>query len=86
MKYAILFLILAGSVSGCAIGPRYREPMMELPQSYRSYATREQGEAMINMPWWKVFKDETLQELVREGLLNNYDLRGAAARVDEYRA
>ncbi len=86
MRSVIIFLILIGCFSGCAIGPRYREPVMELPQSYRSYATMQQGEAMINLPWWKVFKDETLQELIREALLNNYDLRAAAARVDESRA
>jgi len=86
MKFGIIFITLAGLVSGCAIGPRYREPMMELPQSYRSYATQQQGEAMINLPWWEVFKDETLRELIREALLNNYDMRAAAARVDEGRA
>ncbi len=86
MKYAIFFLVLAGTVSGCAVGPRYREPKMELPQSYRSYATQQQGEAMINLPWWEVFQDKTLQALIREALLNNYDLRTAAARVDEFRA
>lgn len=86
MKFAITILILAVSVSGCAIGPRFKEPMMELPQSYRSYTTQQQGEAMINLPWWKVFKDEKLQELIREGLLNNYDLRAAASRVEEARA
>lgn len=73
-------------VSGCAIGPRYREPKMELPQSYRSYKTLEQGESMVNLPWWKVFDDKQLQEVIRETLVNNYDLRAAAARVDEARA
>ncbi|MDD5672405.1 MAG: TolC family protein, partial [Candidatus Omnitrophica bacterium] len=86
MKSAVVLMILALSLSGCAVGPRYREPALELPQSYRSYATQQEGEAMINLPWWQVFKDETLQELIREALLNNYDLRTAAARVDEAHA
>lgn len=86
MKLAMVLLMFAGCVSGCAVGPRYREPMMELPESYRSYATQREGEAMINLPWWEVFKDGTLQGLIRETLLNNYDLRTAAARVDEARA
>ncbi|MEI7751177.1 MAG: efflux transporter outer membrane subunit [Candidatus Omnitrophota bacterium] len=86
MKFATAFLILAILVSGCAIGPRYREPIMELPQTYRSYKTLDQGESMVNLPWWKVFNDKTLQELIRETLVNNYDLRAAAARVDEARA
>lgn len=86
MRSPLLILLSCLIVSGCAIGPRYREPSMELPQSYRTYATQAQGEAMINLPWWNVFKDDQLQELIREALLNNYDLRAAAARVDEARA
>ena len=86
MKSVATFFILAILVSGCAIGPRYHEPVMELPQTYRSYKTLEQGESRVNLPWWKVFKDKTLQELIRETLVNNYDLRAAAARVDEARA
>ncbi len=86
MHKTVLMLMLAMLVSGCAIGPRYREPVMELPQTYRSYKTLDQAESMINLPWWKVFGDKTLQELIRETLVNNYDLRAAAARVDEARA
>ncbi len=86
MKKAFLFFFPVLIISGCAIGPRYREPALELPQSYRSYQTVTQGESMINMPWWNVFEDKTLQELIRETLVNNYDLRAAAARVDEARA
>jgi multidrug efflux system outer membrane protein len=86
MKKAVLCSILALILSGCAIGPRYKEPMMELPQSYRSYATRQAGESMINLPWWGVFKDPVLKDLIREALLNNYDLRTAASRVEEARA
>lgn len=86
MKFKAAFFILTLLVSGCAIGPRYHEPAMELPQTYRSYQTLDQGESMVDLPWWKVFNDKTLQELIRETLLNNYDLRSAAARVDEARA
>ncbi|MFH0984418.1 MAG: efflux transporter outer membrane subunit [Candidatus Omnitrophota bacterium] len=86
MKFKAAFFVLTLFVSGCAIGPRYHEPAMELPQTYRSYKTLDQGESMVNLPWWKVFNDKTLQELIRETLLNNYDLRSAAARVDEARA
>jgi multidrug efflux system outer membrane protein len=86
MKLVTSFFVLAVLVSGCAIGPRYHEPTMELPQTYRSYKTLDQAESMINLPWWKVFNDKALQELIRETLANNYDLRAAAARVDEARA
>lgn len=86
MRIAAIILLIAASCSGCAMGPRYHEPVMELPQSYRSYKTIQEGEAMINLPWWGVFKDPALQDLIREALSNNYDLRAAAARVEEARA
>jgi outer membrane protein, multidrug efflux system len=36
--------------------------------------------------WWEVFRDPTLQELVRTALKQNYDVRIAAARIMEARA
>ena len=31
--------------------------------------------------WWESFEDPALQDVIAEGLRNNYDLRGAATRV-----
>jgi multidrug efflux system outer membrane protein len=39
-----------------------------------------------DLKWWEVFNDEQLQELEREALKQNYDLRNAAARVEAARA
>ena len=33
------------------------------------------------MKWWAVFQDEALQNLIKQALQNNYDLRIAATRV-----
>src|SRR5260370_1178755 len=38
------------------------------------------------LTWWEVYKDDTLQALIREALTNNYDLRIAMARVEQARA
>jgi outer membrane protein, multidrug efflux system len=37
------------------------------------------------MPWWELFRDDTLQGLIRRALTNNYDLRIASARVEQSR-
>src|SRR5438876_12126430 len=37
-------------------------------------------------PWWEVFRDPVLRDLIHEALRNNYDVRIAAARVQEARA
>jgi multidrug efflux system outer membrane protein len=41
---------------------------------------------MADLKWFEVFKDSQLQNLVREGLAQNYDLRDAVARVEQARA
>jgi multidrug efflux system outer membrane protein len=42
--------------------------------------------SLADLKWWEVFKDQRLQELERTALLQNYDLRDAAARVEAARA
>jgi multidrug efflux system outer membrane protein len=44
------------------------------------------AESLADLPWWELFRDSVLQDLTREALRNNYDLRAAAARVEEARA
>src|SRR5262249_19638865 len=39
-----------------------------------------------DLPWWQLFRDPTLQELIRAAVANNQDLALAAARVEEARA
>ena len=61
----------------------------ELQTPARQPATRLRGDqtgqtnSLGDMPWWELFKDETLQGLIRTALTNNYDVRIAAARVEE---
>jgi multidrug efflux system outer membrane protein len=57
-----------------------------VPDNYRSAPQTATAESLADLPWWEVFRDPVLQELTREALRNNYDLRTAAARVEEARA
>jgi multidrug efflux system outer membrane protein len=43
-------------------------------------------QSLADAKWFEVFKDEKLQELIREALANNYDLREAVARINLARA
>jgi multidrug efflux system outer membrane protein len=77
-------MILAVLLTGCAVGPNYKQPEANPPQNFRGDATG-QTNSLGDMPWWELFRDETLQGLIRTALTNNYDLRVAAARVEESR-
>src|SRR5208282_5414561 len=38
------------------------------------------------LPWWQVFQDQQLQELIRTAIKQNYDLQLATERINEGRA
>ena len=68
------------------VGPDYSRPPVVVPDNYRFAVAPATAESIADLPWFDVFRDPVLQQLVREALQNNYDLRIAAARVEEARA
>ena len=78
-------VVAAAVLAGCAIGPDYKRPVVIEPQTFRGQATAEAA-SLADAAWWEVFQDPILKELIREALRNNYDVRIAAARVQEARA
>ena len=75
---------LLGLAAACAVGPDHVEPEPALPPAYVE-AGGESGPAGTD-PWWLQLEDETLQQLIRDAVAGNFDLRIAAARVEEVRA
>jgi multidrug efflux system outer membrane protein len=71
-------------LSSCAVGPNYHRPAVTTPDSFR-FAENAVTNSFGDLPWWKVFQDPMLQELIRTALTNNYDLKQAVARVEQAR-
>ena len=81
---ALLGLLAAG---GCVQGPDYQKPTVEVPAAYRFSDQAYLASAPTGSEaWWDSFGDPVLDELVREALASNRDLRIATARVDEFAA
>jgi outer membrane protein, multidrug efflux system len=79
--------VLVAFTSGCAaVGPTYKRPAMNPPDQFRGAQGAQAPASLADAPWWDVFSDPALQELVRQSLANNLDLKVAAARVVESRA
>jgi multidrug efflux system outer membrane protein len=68
---------------GCALGPDYERPELDVPEGYIQPV--DQGESFANLPWWDVFDDPNLEMLIRIALEENQDLRIAVARIEEFR-
>ena len=83
--YAMALFGSFALLSGCAVGPNYKRPVVESPAAFRS-DTQFPSNAYSDLNWWEVYKDDMLQSLIREALTNNYDLRIAMARVEQARA
>jgi len=86
MKY--LAIPLALLLGGCTVGPNYERPKVPVPITFRAPEPLppDQGASLADLKWFEVFKDAELQNLVRTGLAQNYDLRDAVTRVEQARA
>jgi multidrug efflux system outer membrane protein len=82
-------LLAANLVAGCAVGPNYHKPDVQAPAAYRNLPANSQAEAQAasyaDLPWWQVFPDPVLQDLIRTALKQNYDLQTATERINAAR-
>jgi multidrug efflux system outer membrane protein len=82
----VILLAAALSLAGCAVGPNYKRPAVNAPTVFRGTTNAVSTNSFADLPWWSVFKDPVLQDLVQVALTNNYDLRIILTRVDQARA
>ena len=74
----LLVLLMAG---GCKVGPNYHRPPIATPTGWRLGPTS--ADSIANLPWWEIYRDPVLTNLISKALLDNQDLRIAAARVEQ---
>jgi multidrug efflux system outer membrane protein len=102
MRRGLAAAVAAGLLAGCAVtreprgllgrlwhlelGPAYRRPAVVTPADFRSRIGPGEAASFADLPWWRVFDDPVLAQLVGEALAHNFDLEAAVARVEEARA
>ena len=83
-------LLASSLIAGCAVGPNYHKPAIQTPTAYRDLRESPQAQAQAasyaDLPWWEVFQDPQLQELIRTALKQNYDMQLATERINAARA
>ncbi len=100
-SHIVATLVLSTTLAGCAaieprgifsglrhlaVGPDYERPATQLPERFRGQPESGDAASVADLPWWEVFGDPSLQRLVRDALENNYDIKTAIARVEQFRA
>ena len=86
-KKVILTALLALALGGCTMGPDFTRPTITETEAELTYNHDfPTGETIADLPWWEMFGDTVLQNLITEALVNNRDLKASMARIAEARA
>jgi multidrug efflux system outer membrane protein len=90
MKRAGAVTLLFLAIAGCAAGPRYKRPAVDVPVAHRGIEEENSGKtdtaSLADQKWWEIFPDQQLQQLERTAIEQNYDVRIAATRILEAQA
>ncbi len=81
--------LVATLFAGCAVGPDYHKPPVDVPVSWKPEQPWRQGEpsdAADKGPWWLRFGDDKLNDLETTALAHSPTLDQAIARLTQARA
>ena len=74
-------LLAAGLAGGCAIGPDYRRPDLDLPDDWRGGAATTN--CFADAAYADLYRDPVLNGLIATALSNSPDVRSALARIEQ---
>ena len=71
-------------VQSCKMGPKYERPEVVQPEGYLYDSIKH--DTIVNLRWWELFNDTTLQRLIEVGLKENLDVLTATSRIEQAEA
>jgi NodT family efflux transporter outer membrane factor (OMF) lipoprotein len=77
------------SIAGCAVGPKYNRPAVEVPPAYKEvgdWKPAQPNEQNLGGAWWQVFQDRQLNALEDQINVSNQNLKAAEAQYTQARA
>lgn len=91
ISYTVCGILLATSLNSCHIYKKYERPDMDVQGLFRDTVSVTDTLAadslnIGDLPWTDIFTDPILQDLIRQGLENNSDLRTAMLQVESAQA
>ncbi|MBO9536262.1 efflux transporter outer membrane subunit [Herbaspirillum sp.] len=88
-RRTLIALACALALAGCAAGPDYRKPEIDMPAAWAPEAPWrpvQPQDMAARGPWWERFNDAQLNALQERALAGNQTLAIAAARLSQARA
>ena len=85
-KFSLAALLLLGVfLYSCAVGPDFQKPETQVPKYFTNYDSLS-VDTLVNLKWWEIFNDPTLDTLVITALQQNKNVNIAISRIEEARA
>jgi len=84
-----LALLAAGTLAGCAVGPKYEVPSAPQAAAFKEaegWAPAAPADMLERGPWWTLFGDPVLNELAASIEVSNQNVAAAAASYAQARA
>jgi len=81
VRRSVIAGLAGGLLAGCMVGPDYVKPKVEAPEAY-VYEPKQTAQT-ANTEWWKQFGDPVLDNLIADALIHNYNVKIAAANVEQ---
>jgi NodT family efflux transporter outer membrane factor (OMF) lipoprotein len=85
----VLLLLAALQLSGCAVGPNYHTPAVQVPPAYKeagNWKPAEPNDQNLGGNWWTIFQDPQLDALELQVDVSNQNLKASEAQYQESRA
>ncbi|MFN8256818.1 MAG: efflux transporter outer membrane subunit [Bacteroidales bacterium] len=87
MKKIFAIILPIVFVSSCLVGPKYSRPQLDSLATWNETCDYvDTIDTIINLKWFELFKDTTLNKLIETALKENHDLKNAALRIEQARA
>ena len=84
IKYIFFFILSLNMIlflQSCKIGEDYQREEQNTPTSFKNDFHKDSS--ITNLPWWELFKDTVLNDLIRTALIENKNIQIAVARMEE---
>lgn len=92
LKSASSLLMLLLVLAGCSVAPKYEKAEVATPAAYKeaqansNWKEAQPSEEIARGEWWKIFADDSLNEMETQAMAANQNLKAAAARLKQSRA
>ncbi len=85
----VLLALAALQLTGCVVGPKYRQPPIQAPPAYKEtgdWKPAQPNDQSLGGTWWTIFQDPQLNALEEQINVSNQNLKAAAAQYQQARA